>query len=240
VGAIIKIEQYFYIYESKMAFSPKFLVLGAMLVSLLLAVMLLSAPPAEAGALTGGNGSPGTPGAQSAKAPAANQAQVKSEELGSSTLDLNLLARQDNIGEADNVRWSLVRGTGAAAGLFDAQSGVNWTALRKVSASGTIRLAAEASWSFNKTYGGGVGYKIASGVLAGGQCSLATAFRAAAMKAGLVTKASPHRRPIPGFPQDETVNIWWGSYDLVIENTSGRELSMDWNLTPASVEIVFR
>ncbi len=220
-----------------MTFSPKFLVLGAVLVSLMLAVILLSAPGAQAGALTTGQDAPTTTGQGGGRvsSSAENQAQGKAGVLGSATLDLILTAKQDNIGESDNVRWSLVRGTSSAAGLFNAKSGVDWSALRKVSTSGTIRLPSGASWSFNDTYGGGVGYKVASGVLAGGQCSLATAFRAAAMKAGLVTKATPHRRPIPGFPHDETVNIWWGSYDLVITNNSGRDLSMDWQLTPAEV-----
>jgi hypothetical protein len=57
------------------------------------------------------------------------------------------------------------------------------------------------------------------------------------MRACLTTKASQHRSPIPGFPMSETVNIWWGSYDLVIKNTSGRDISMDWSLTPADVVV---
>ena len=225
-----------------MAFSPKFLVLGAVLVSLVLAVVLLSAPGAQAGSVATGQEAPqaagtGSGGGGDVPVSVASQAQAKPEVLGSVTLDLNLLTRQDNIGEADNVRWSLVRGTGAAAGLYDAKRGVDWSALRKLSVSGAIQLPAGASWSFNNTYGGGIGYKIASGVLAGGQCSLATAFRAAAMKAGLVTRATPHRRPIPGFPQNETVNIWWGSYDLVIQNNGPQEISMDWKLTPDTVTV---
>ncbi len=222
-----------------MSFSPKFLVIGAVLVSLLLAIVLLSAPPAEAGTSPSGqaaNSSEGTQGGNAAQSPAASQEQVGAV-LGSAIIDMNLLTRQDNIGEADNVRWSLARNTSTAAGLYNASTGVDWTALRQLSVSGSIHLPAGASWSFNNTYGGGVGYKIASGVLAGGQCSLATAFRAAAMKAGLENKATPHRRPIPGFPQNETVNIWWGTYDLVIKNTHGRDLSMDWKLTPTDVTI---
>ncbi len=225
-----------------MSFSPKFLVLGAVLVSVLLAVVLLSAPPAEAGTPAAGQAANSTGEAQSgnaAQSPSASQEQGKAV-LGSATIDMDLLARQDNIGEADNVRWSLARHTSAGDALYNASRGVDWTALRKQSLSGSIRLPAGASWSFNDTYGGGAGYKIASGVLAGGQCSLATGFRAAAMKAGLETKATPHRRPIPGFPQNETANIWWGTYDLVIRNTSGQDLSMDWQLTPADVKITIQ
>ncbi len=226
-----------------MTFSPKFLVLGAALVSLLLAVVLLSAPPAEAvtpSASQAANSNEGTQSGNSAQSPADSQAASQDQTgtvLGSAVIDMNLLTKQDNIGEADNVRWSLARNTSAAAALYNASHGVDWTALRQLSVSGSIHLAAGASWSFNNTYGGGVGYKIASGVLAGGQCSLATAFRAAAMKAGLETKATPHRRPIPGFPQNETVNIWWGSYDLVITNNRSRDLSMEWQMTPAEVMV---
>ncbi len=228
-----------------MAFSPKVLVLGAVLVSLVMAVVLLSTPGAQAGALASSQGTQQAVGAGSVDGgdgpvSPASQAQANLKVLGSATLDLILTAKHDNIGETDNVRWSLVRGTDAAAGLYDAQRGVDWSALRKVSASGTIQVPAGASWSFNDAYGGGVGYKIASGVLAGGQCSLATAFHAAALKAGLVTKATPHRRPIPGFPQNETVNIWWGSYDLVIQNPGEREISMVWKLTPDSVVITIQ
>ncbi len=220
-----------------MDFSPKFLVLGAVLVSLVLAVALLSAPGAQADAgSTAGKTVTDAPAPLAAQA-AAVKGQRNSGVLGSATLSLNLLAKSHNLDEADNVRWSLARGTASGDNLYNVQSGVNWAALRKVSASGSIHLAAGASWSFNATYGGGAGYKNASGVLAGGQCSLATVFRAAALKAGLVTKARPHRTPIPGFPQNETVNIWWGSYDLVIQNTSGQDLSMDWALTPTAVTV---
>ncbi len=224
-----------------MAFSPKFLVIGAVLVSMLLAVVLLSAPTAAAGTAPPGLAADSTGNATSSPSemsqPASQGQGQGNAILGSATIDMNLLAKQDNVGEADNVRWSLARGTSAASSLYNASRGVDWAALRKLSVSGSISLPAGASWSFNDTYGGGAGYKIASGVLAGGQCSLATAFRAAAMKAGLETKATPHRRPIPGFPQNETVNIWWGTYDLVIKNTSGRDLSMDWQLTPTDVTI---
>ncbi len=216
-----------------MSFSPKFLVLGAVAVSLLLVVIFLSGQGAKTGARPLALASVSAPEAQSAPAQGASSGQV----IGSATLDLVLLAKSHNLDEADNVRWSLVRAKTGASALIDAQTGVKWTELRKGSTEGSIPLPAGASWSFNDTYGGGTGYKNASGVLAGGQCALATAFRAAAMKAGLATKASPHRTPIPGFPQNETANIWWGTYDLVIRNTSGRDLSMYWSLTPAEVRI---
>ncbi len=225
-----------------MSFSPKFLVLGAVLVSVLLAIALLSAPPAEAGTSAAGLAANSTGGAQSgnaAQSPSSSQ-EHGSAVLGRATIDMDLLAKQDNVGEADNVRWSLARNTSAGDALYNANRGVDWTALRKLRLSGSIRLPAGASWSFNNTYGGGVGYKVASGVLAGGQCSLATAFRAAAMHAGLETKATLHRRPIPGFPQNETANIWWGTYDLVIQNTSGQDLLMDWQLAPADVKITIQ
>ncbi len=228
-----------------MTFSPKFLVFGAVLVSVLMAVVLLSVPSAASGtaaagqaASSAGNAAAGPP--EQRQPASQEQDQGHGAVLGSATIDMNLLAKQDNVGEADNVRWSLARSSPAGGGLYDASRGVDWAALRKLSLSGSIRLPAGASWSFNNTYGGGAGYKVASGVLAGGQCSLATAFRAAAMRAGLETKATPHRRPIPGFPQNETVNIWWGTYDLVIKNTSGRDLSMDWQLAPVDVKISIR
>ncbi len=228
-----------------MTFSPKFLVFGAVLISVRLATVLLAGPSAAAGPAATGQVANGV--ANAASGPP-EQSQPASQEqgqghgavLGSAIIDMNLLVKQDNVGEADNVRWSLARSSPAGGALYNASRGVDWAALRKLSLSGSIRLPAGASWSFNDTYGGGAGYKVASGVLAGGQCSLATAFRAAAMKAGLETKATPHRRPIPGFPQNETVNIWWGTYDLVIKNTSGRDLSMDWQLAPVDVKISIR
>jgi vancomycin resistance protein YoaR len=94
-----------------------------------------------------------------------------------------------------------------------------------------------SSWSFNATFGGGPGYKQASGVLAGGQCALATAFRAAALKAGLPAQSIPHLYPVPGFTHSETVTIWWGTYDLKIENPTGQALSLVWKLTPAGVDV---
>ncbi len=229
-----------------MAFSPKFLVLGALLVSLLLAGILLSVPGAQAGTLPASQATAGagaaqgvqdSTGGQGDQVSGSGETHVSAAVRGSATLDLALLAKEHNLGEADNVRWSLVRGTPDANGLYSSQSGVEWAALRKVSAAGSISLPAGASWSFNNTYGGGPGYKVASGVLAGGQCALATAFRAAAMKAGLPAKARLHRTPIPGFPQDETANIWWGTSDLVIQNNTGQDLVMDWKLTPTAVSV---
>jgi hypothetical protein len=210
-----------------MTFSPKVLVFGTFLVSLLLAVILLSAPGVEAQPLPTALPSPEDAMVDTSTPAAAAQG------MGKATLDLTLLAKVNNIDEADNARWSLVRSVSGTP-----QATVDWKKLRQVSAMGSITLPAGASWSFNGTYGGDTtGLKVASGVLAGGQCALATVFRAAAMRAGLTTKASQHRSPIPGFPMSETVNIWWGSYDLVIKNTSGHDISMDWSLTPASVVV---
>lgn len=217
-----------------MSFSPKFLVLGAVAVSLLLAVIFLAGQGAQPGARAPAQAAASAPTPQSV--PGARNAPA-GPAAGSATLDLVLLAKSHNLDEADNVRWSLVRSKPGADGLIDAQTGVKWAVLRTGSTEGSIPLPAGESWSFNDAFGGGTGYKNASGVLAGGQCALATVFRAAAMKAGLATKASPHRTPIPGFPQNETANIWWGTYDLVIRNTSGQDLSMNWSLTPASVTI---
>ena len=210
-----------------MTFSPKILIFGVILVSLLLTAILLSVPGVEAQPL---------PAAQPMVKDLVNVTATSTaapQVMGKATLDLNLLAKVNNIDEADNARWSLVRSVSGAS-----QATVDWKKLRQMNASDSIALPAGASWSFNATYGGDTtGLKVASGVLAGGQCALATVFRAAAMRAGLTTVASQHRSPIPGFPMSETVNIWWGSYDLVIKNTSSRDISMDWNLSPASVVV---
>ncbi len=210
-----------------MAFSPKILIVGALLVSLLLTAILLSVPGVDAQPQSAVQ--PMVKDLAYATYTSTAAAQVK----GKATLDLNLLAKVNNIDEADNARWSLVRSVSGAS-----QAAVDWKKLRQVSASGSITLPAGASWSFNATYGGDTtGLKVASGVLAGGQCALATVFRAAAMRAGLTTKASQHRSPIPGFPMSELVNIWWGSYDLVIKNTFDLDISINWSLTPASVVV---
>jgi hypothetical protein len=157
--------------------------------------------------------------------------------LGSAFLDLNQLAEQNSIDESDNARWSLVRGTPAGSRVYDSANGVNWEALRQVTASGSYRIPAKASWSFNNTFADGPGYKIASGVLAGGHCALATVFRAAAIQANLPTQAIPHRYPIPGFPLNETVTIWWGRDDLTVENTTAEALDLNWALSPGGIEI---
>jgi hypothetical protein len=171
------------------------------------------------------------------------QAQVQPEQsvgrqdLGSATLDLNALSRADSIDESDNVRWSLVRGGSAESKVYSSGSAVDWKALRKLNASGSFSIKAGASWSFNDTFGEGYGYKNASGVLAGGQCALATVFRVAALHADLETKARQHRYPIPGFKLSETVNIWWGSYDLVIKNTTSHPVDLEWKLSPDKVTV---
>jgi hypothetical protein len=220
-------------------FSPKYLVLGAIAVSLLLAVLLLSAPGAASSADApaadpGQNSAP----VQNAAAPSSSKAPAAAAPVsGRATLDLNALTRANTINETDNVRWSLVRGTSAQAAVYNAKSGVDWKALRTVTQTGTFALKAGSSFSFNQAFQEGVGYKQASGVLAGGQCALATVMRAAAIKAGLPTQAIPHKHPVPGFPQNETVTIWWGTYDLVIRNPTSQDLSIAWTLTPTIVTI---
>jgi hypothetical protein len=157
--------------------------------------------------------------------------------LGSASLDLNSLAQANSIDEADNARWSLVRGTPVESQVFNTENGVDWEALRQVSASGAFRVAAGSTWSFNDTFADGPGYKIASGVLAGGHCALATVFRGAAIRADLPNAAKPHRYPIPGFPLSQTVNIWWGRDDLTISNTTAQAVDLAWALTPGGIEI---
>jgi hypothetical protein len=157
--------------------------------------------------------------------------------LGQAHLDLNELARVNSIDEADNARWSLVRRTPAAAQIYPQDSGVNWTALRSMTQTGTILLPAGFTWSFNETFQQGVGYKEAGGILAGGHCALATVFRAAAIQAGLPTTARPHASPIPGFPRKQTANIYWGRDDLLVHNTTGQDLYFIWSVSPDSLEV---
>lgn len=157
--------------------------------------------------------------------------------VGRAALSLSTLTRANGIAEADNARWSLVRGTKAAEGIYSSEHGVDWQALRQVSTSGQFEITAGGSWSFNAAFGEGPGYKNASGVLAGGQCALATVFRGAAIQAGLPNQAKPHRYPIPGFALAETVNIWWGRDDLIIRNDAGQPVFLTWNLTPEEVTV---
>ncbi len=164
-------------------------------------------------------------------------AQKATAALGSAYLDLNLLAETNSMDEADNARWSLVRGTPGESQVYSAESGVDWGALRLVNASGSYRMPAGATWSFNATFADGPGYKIASGVLAGGHCALATVFRGAAIRANLPTHARQHLYPIPGFPLNQTVNIWWGRDDLKIDNTTSQDLNLVWVLSPGGIEI---
>jgi vancomycin resistance protein YoaR len=114
---------------------------------------------------------------------------------------------------------------------------VDWQTLRTLNQSGSYDLPAGNTWSFNETFGGGLGYKMASGVLAGGHCALATVFRAAVIQAGLPNQAIPHHWPIPGFPLDETVTIWWGRDDLLVHNTIGLDVSLNWDLSPDGIKI---
>jgi hypothetical protein len=187
------------------------------------------------------------PPTQTSRSERANQAAARRRtpvpagpaaiRLGSAFLDLNQLAWANSIDEADNARWSLVRGTPAEAVVYSQASGVNWQTLRTLNQSGAYDLPAGNTWSFNDTFGGGPGYKIASGVLAGGHCALATVFRAAAIQAGLPNQAIPHQWPIPGFPLDETVTIWWGRDDLLVHNSTGQDISLNWDLSPQGIKI---
>ncbi len=156
-------------------------------------------------------------------------------EPAQAVLDLNQLAQAYSIDEADNVRWALARRTPTAGRVYRPETGVDWTALRTVSQTGTLLLPTGFGWSFNEVFQQGPGYKQAAGVLAGGHCALATLFRAAADAAGLPTQAHPHARPIPGFSDQETVNIWWGRDDLVVHNNTAHDLYFVWQLTPQAV-----
>jgi hypothetical protein len=224
-------------------FSPKFAVLAALLVSLLMGIVLVSMQGAKAGPANGLSAAGSAPAAASAPAQAASSLTTGAAQpaavLGSATLDLGLVAKSSSIDDADNVRWSLVRTTGDTAGLYVAQSGVDWKALRQVSRAGSFVLAAGSTWSFNATFQEGVGYKQASGVLAGGQCALATVIRGAAIRASLPTKAKQHRYAIPGFALADTVNIWWGRDDLTVQNPGGQDLLIAWELTPQTVKVSF-
>lgn len=211
-------------------FSPKFTVLAAFLVSGLLALLLLSAQGATAGATQAG-------ASASTQAPVQPATAAGGDKTSSASLDLVALARSNSLAEVDNVRWSLVRSSGDYNQLYNAKAGVDWAALRKVTRSGSYPLPAGATWSFNTTFQEGVGYRIAAGVVAGGQCALATVIRAAAIRAGLPNQAKPHRYPIPGFPLAETVNIWWGRDDLTVHNPTTQDLTIAWKLTPESVAI---
>lgn len=139
--------------------------------------------------------------------------------------------------DVDNIRWSLVRRTSAAGNVYRPEAGVEWSALRAIAESGTILLPAGFAWSFNETFQRGPGYKDALGVLAGGHCALATVFRAAATQAGLLAESLPHARPFPGYPLEQTVNIWWGRDDLVIRNTTDQDLVFVWALESDRLQV---
>jgi hypothetical protein len=216
--------------KDKKMFKPEYAVVAAIGVCLLMGLLLVNNP---------GNHMTGTalvlaqPGGQAASAGSV-QAQAP---IAKATLDLAQLAKTNNIDEADNARWALVRDTPGGAPLYSAATGVDWKTLRTLTQAGTILVPAGSSWSFNQAYQEGVGYKNASGVLAGGLCSLATVLRVAASRAGLVTEALPHKYPIPGFALAETVNIWWGRDDLVVRNPTPRTLSLAWILTPQTLTV---
>jgi hypothetical protein len=223
--------------EPVSVFRPEFAVLAAVALSLLLAVLFI-ANAGTANAAPQAGLDPSTQAGGGAPQSSNQAPTVPSRgSLGKATLDLGQLTKTDNIDESDNVRWSLVRGTPAGLPLYNASSGVNWKALRQVTQAGQIPLAAGATWSFNQAYQEGTGYKNASGVLAGGQCALATVFRVAADRAGLATAAKPHKYPIPGFALAETVNIWWGRDDLRIQNNTKQAVVLAWLLTPQGVTV---
>jgi len=209
---------------------PEFALMAAFMVSVILAGVLFSQRDVKLPVVNAAAMNKKSQAKQSADKNKANNSTVN---LGSSFLNLNLLVSD----EADNTRWSLVRDSSGAAGLYSADSGVDWADLRQVSQSGSFSLPAGSSWSFNQTFQGGAGYKIASGVLAGGHCALATVFRGAAMQAGLPAEAKPHLWPIPGFPLSQTVNIWWGRDDLRIDNPTSQNLLLEWELTPDGLTV---
>lgn len=163
--------------------------------------------------------------------------EVPAVVLSRVALDLDALAQANSVDEADNMRWSLIRRTPAAALVYTPETGVDWSGLRGLSQTGTILLPAGFTWSFNETFQQGPGYKVASGILAGGHCALATVFRAAAEQAGLPVKAKTHAWPIPGFPLEQTVNIFWGRDDLLVHNDTGQEFVFVWALSPEGVEV---
>lgn len=169
--------------------------------------------------------------------PSDSHRSVPAEVFGRATLDLVTLAQANSLDEADNARWSLIRRSPAADLVYQEGKGVDWEALRSVTQSGTILLPAGFTWSFNETFKEGLGYKEAGDIIAGGHCALATVFRAAATQAGLPTEARPHATPIPGFPLDQTVNIYWGRDDLLVHNTTGQDLYFLWSVTPERVEV---
>ena len=139
--------------------------------------------------------------------------------------------------EADNMRWSLIRRTPAAASVYNASTGVDWGALRGIEASGDILVPSGFVWSFNETFQSGPGYKEASGILAGGHCALATVFNAAVKSAGLPTDYRPHRTPYPGYTVDQCVNIYWGRDDLRTRNTTGNDIQLRWVIDGQRVSV---
>jgi len=166
-----------------------------------------------------------------------DEAELSQMTLGRGVLDLNALTQGHGIGESDNARWSLVRRTPEAAQVYQPENGVDWAALRNVSAAGTILVPAGFPWSFNETFQEGPGYKKASGILAGGHCALASAFRAAAAEASLAVEYRRHATPIPGFTGDESVNILWGRDDLVVRNSSNQDLHFVWSVGSGEITI---
>ena len=221
-------------------FSPKYAVLAAVGISLLMGAILLSmqgVKTSAASVASAANGASNPEAPSIIQSEAAAPSSTSQQVIGTATLSLAAVAKVSSIDDVDNVRWSLVRSSGSTSGLYTPASGVDWKGLREVSRSGAFKFAANSTWSFNAIFQEGVGYKQASGVLAGGQCALATVIRGAAMKAGLPTHAKQHRYAIPGFALADSVNIWWGRDDLTIQNTLKQDLTIAWELTPETVTI---
>jgi hypothetical protein len=160
--------------------------------------------------------------------------------MGSFTMDLS--ANTFNQDEADNVRWSLVRRTSEGAALYDIwDKTTNWQGVRQMNKAGSITMLQGKVWSFNSIFRAGVGYKRASGILAGGHCALASALKAAADNAGLPTEFDKkHSPPIPGFSAEDSVTILWGGSserDLRVLNDTGRDLQFVWSIQGDTLKI---
>lgn len=169
---------------------------------------------------------------------------VVAGSLGNYTYDLN--AGTFNIQEADNVRWALLRRTVAGTRLWSKPDDenpnglVDWGRLRTLTGSGALTIPTETPWSFNAQFRAGVGYRQASGILAGGHCSLASALKAAADNAGLRTEFDKkHSLVIPGFAAETSVSILWGGpeHDLRVYNDTGADLRFAWRIVGDNLTI---
>lgn len=165
--------------------------------------------------------------------------------MGSFTMSLS--ANTFNVEEADNVRWSLIRRSSEGAALYDIwDKTTNWQGVRQMNMAGSITMPRGQMWSFNSIFRAGVGYRRASGILAGGHCALASAFKVAADNAGLPTEIDKKHTnkkgeplPIPGFSWEDSVSIHWGGpeHDLRVLNDTGRDLRFLWTLSGDTLKI---